>query len=179
MADEVAAGQVAQMPQQALESHARERIAAGFSLREVTNEYLLLKECILIDDQSRQLHSDELVLLNRGIDEAIARAAASFAALQAAGVNEHELLKQLDTHKRLLDAVLSNLPVGIALSEAPSGKFILNKALESIWAGQRPAGSVGGPRHYRRFHPDGREYGPEEVARRSSAARRRSARPRN
>lgn len=58
----------------------------------------------------------------------------------------------------LLDAVLTQSPHGILISDA-NGKLILqNPASERIWGGSAPADDVEGWVQYRAFHADGRPY---------------------
>ncbi len=65
---------------------------------------------------------------------------------------ERELARQ----QAVLQAVLAELPVGVMIAEAPSGKLLLsNQEVERIWG---PPASDGWPG----CHPDGRPYAPEE-----------------
>jgi signal transduction histidine kinase len=74
------------------------------------------------------------------------------------------LQEREQAQKRLLDAILVQLPVGVAVAEAPSGRLILgNEALEHVW--RHPfiyAPDMKGYREYRGFHPDGRPMEPHE-----------------
>ncbi|MFY0568718.1 histidine kinase dimerization/phospho-acceptor domain-containing protein [Archangium lansingense] len=68
------------------------------------------------------------------------------------------LQEREQAQKRLLDAILTQLPVGVAVAEAPSGRLILgNEAFERIW--RHPfiySPDTTGYREYQGFHPDGR-----------------------
>jgi signal transduction histidine kinase/PAS domain-containing protein len=72
--------------------------------------------------------------------------------------------KQIETERALLQAVLAQMPSGVVIAEAPSGKLILgNEQVEKIWRhGYVPAGDIEGYRAYAGFHADGRHYEPEE-----------------
>ncbi|HEX5505254.1 MAG TPA: PAS domain-containing protein, partial [Thermomicrobiales bacterium] len=63
-----------------------------------------------------------------------------------------------------LDAVIRQLPVGVVVAEAPSGRLLLgNEQVARIW--RQPSMSAEDERGYARyqgFHPDGRPYQPEE-----------------
>jgi PAS domain S-box-containing protein len=76
---------------------------------------------------------------------------------------EVERLRAITRQERgLLDALLSESPHGIIVSDA-QGKLILqNRAAERIWAGSATADNVEGWGRYRAFHPDGRPFSPED-----------------
>ncbi|WP_437756840.1 ATP-binding protein [Sorangium sp. So ce1389] len=76
---------------------------------------------------------------------------------------EVERLRAITRHERgLLDALLSESPHGIIVSDA-QGKLILqNRASERIWAGSSTAENVEGWGRYRAFHPDGRPFAAED-----------------
>ncbi|MBE9225910.1 PAS domain-containing protein [Phormidium sp. LEGE 05292] len=75
-----------------------------------------------------------------------------------------ELLKQLESERGLLEAVLQQMPGGVIIAEAPSGKLILgNKQVEQIWRKQFvPSDNVEQYDRYPGFHPDGKLYQAEE-----------------
>lgn len=75
-----------------------------------------------------------------------------------------ELMRQLEAERALLAAVLQQLPSGVIIAEAPSGKLILgNQQVEQIWRHPfRASAEVEEYREYKGFHPDGRLYAPEE-----------------
>jgi len=74
------------------------------------------------------------------------------------------LAAQLERERALLEAVLQQMPSGLFVAEAPSGRLILaNEQAARIWG--RPttlSESVAGYGDYQGFHPDGRPYAPEE-----------------
>ena len=63
-----------------------------------------------------------------------------------------------------LETVLRQLPVGVIIAEAPSGKLIRgNEEVERIWKhGFIQSGEIGHYEAYKGFHPDGRPYLPHE-----------------
>ncbi|HEY9301986.1 MAG TPA: PAS domain-containing protein, partial [Phormidium sp.] len=75
-----------------------------------------------------------------------------------------ELLKQLNSERSLLEAVLQQMPGGVIIAEAPSGKLILgNKQVEQIWRKSFiRSDNVEQYREYVGFHPDGNLYRPEQ-----------------
>lgn len=75
-----------------------------------------------------------------------------------------ELLTQLESERSLLEAVLQQMPGGVIIAEAPSGKLILgNKQVEEIWRNPFiPSDNVEQYRQYSGFHPDGKLYQAEE-----------------
>jgi PAS domain S-box-containing protein len=70
------------------------------------------------------------------------------------------LLEQLDNERRLLEAVLNQMPGGVVIAEAPSGKLILsNEQAEDIF--RQPILPLKSTEEYIRFklfHPDGRAF---------------------
>ncbi|AUX20250.1 two-component hybrid sensor and regulator [Sorangium cellulosum] len=76
---------------------------------------------------------------------------------------EAERLRAITRHERgLLDALLSESPHGIIVSDT-QGKLILqNRASERIWAGSSSAENVEGWGRYRAYHPDGRPFEAED-----------------
>src|SRR6266849_2007302 len=75
------------------------------------------------------------------------------------------LLEQVRAERALLEAVLQQMPSGVILAEAPTGKLILgNKQVESIWRHAfLQAAQVSQYGQFTGFHPDGRLYQPEEL----------------
>jgi signal transduction histidine kinase len=68
------------------------------------------------------------------------------------------------SQRRQLDTILAQLPVGVAVAEAPSGRLLLgNQSFEHIW--RRPflyLPDVASYREFTGFHPDGRPLEPHE-----------------
>ena len=86
-------------------------------------------------------------------------------ARQQAEAEREGLLNELATERALLETVLYQLPVGVIIAEAPSGKLLLGNAqLEHIW--QQSFSGEENFLHtasaYPGFHTDGRPYAPEE-----------------
>ncbi|QRN97812.1 PAS domain S-box protein [Archangium violaceum] len=79
-----------------------------------------------------------------------------------AEAEEHR--RQLEQEHRRLKAVLQQLPQGVLLAEAPSGRILMaNEQMERIH--RRPVPPDWGPEQYTAFtgfHPDGRPYLPDE-----------------
>jgi PAS domain S-box-containing protein len=75
-----------------------------------------------------------------------------------------QLLEQLEMERGRLEAILQQMPAGVAIADASSGQVILgNEQLASIlrYPSYTPNGTVRYDR-YQGFHPDGRPYTPEE-----------------
>ena len=67
-------------------------------------------------------------------------------------------LNRLEIEKRQLSAIVENIPAGIIIAEAPSGKFLrANKQVANIWRYPQTA-SADEFKKYKGFHPDGRSY---------------------
>jgi len=74
------------------------------------------------------------------------------------------LIEELHAGKRRIEAVLANMPAGVIIAEAPSGKLVMgNEQVERIF--RHPflkSGEIGDYKEYRGFHLDGRPYEPED-----------------
>lgn len=75
-----------------------------------------------------------------------------------------QLLEQLEMERSRFEAVLRQLPTGVIIAEAPSGKLILgNEQVEQIWRHSFfESESIDQYREYFGFHGDGRPLQPEE-----------------
>ena len=75
-----------------------------------------------------------------------------------------ELLRRIEVERELLEAVLKQMPSGIIIAEAGTGRLILgNEQVERIWAHSfLAAAEIGEYSAYKGFHPDGRPLEPEE-----------------
>jgi PAS domain S-box-containing protein len=92
-------------------------------------------------------------------------------ALARALAQQHEAATELarasaaeQAYRQLLEAVVNEMPVGVIVAEAPSGRIVIDNAeMNRIMRGQAPSdGSLARVRPYRGFHADGRPYRPEE-----------------
>ena len=74
------------------------------------------------------------------------------------------LIEQLAASASRLEAVVQQMPVGVAISEAPSGKLLLHndEAVRVLHHPLLPSDSVKDYAQYGAFHPDGQPYKPEE-----------------
>lgn len=78
---------------------------------------------------------------------------------------EHKRLQgELVGQERFLEAVLQQMPVGIIVAEAPGGRLYLSnrKVAELLRHPFYPSAAVEQYVQYKGFHPDGRQYMPEE-----------------
>ena len=75
-----------------------------------------------------------------------------------------ELVEQLATERAHLEAVLRQMPGGLIIANAPSGKLLLgNEQVEQIWRHRfLQADSINQYGEYKGFHPDGTALKPEE-----------------
>ncbi|GAB4234453.1 MAG: hypothetical protein Kow00121_62230 [Elainellaceae cyanobacterium] len=75
-----------------------------------------------------------------------------------------QLALQVEAERSLLETVLQQMPAGVIIAEAPSGKLILgNNQVERIWRHPFLASKeIEEYREYKGFHSDGRPYKPEE-----------------
>lgn len=74
------------------------------------------------------------------------------------------LIEQLAASASRLEAVVQQMPVGVAMSEAPSGKLLLHndEAVRILHQPLLPSDSIKDYFQYGAFHPDGQPYKPEE-----------------
>lgn len=86
------------------------------------------------------------------------------AALGASEEERETLARRIAAERALLEAVVRQMPAGVIIAEAPSGRLILgNEQLERIWRHEfLPSADVEQYREYRGFHPDERPYEPHE-----------------
>jgi signal transduction histidine kinase len=91
------------------------------------------------------------------------RATALIARAQLAA-QERAARREAQEARTRLEAIVQQLPAGVAIAEAPSGRLVLGNAeFERIWGHPFiPASSIPEYQHYRGFHRDGRPYAPEE-----------------
>ena len=83
----------------------------------------------------------------------------------SAVVNERKMASSERDRERLkLETVVSQMPAGMFIAEAPSGKLLLgNRQAEQIWRHPfLPADTIKGYEKYKGFHSDGTPYKPEE-----------------
>jgi PAS domain S-box-containing protein len=105
---------------------------------------------------------DELGDLAETFNTMAARLEDSFANLES---RVAERTAELESERARLEAVLQQMPSGVIIAEAPSGRLVLgNEQVERIWRHPfRPAGNIDDyPHQYQIFHPDGRPYQLEE-----------------
>jgi len=84
--------------------------------------------------------------------------------LRNAEAEREKLLEELLAQHQKLTEVLRQMPAGVIIAEAPSGKLIMgNGRVAQIWRHEfLPSTNVEEYRAYKGFHPDGRPYEPQE-----------------
>ncbi|GAC1369471.1 MAG: hypothetical protein NVS2B12_21770 [Ktedonobacteraceae bacterium] len=120
------------------------------SHKDGTARYILASVSIVKDQDGNVLG---MVAANRDISERKRREE-----------ENKRLLQQLQIERAQLEAVLQQMPSGVIIAEALSGKLILeNKQVEEIWRQPMPeVASISDYTKYQGFHPDGRAYKAEE-----------------
>ncbi len=100
--------------------------------------------------------SDDLLAALAGIADAVAVGIDR----DRASEDRERLLAQLDSQRTLMEAVIEQMPSGLIVAEAPSGRLVLgNRQLERILRHPFSAGGeMGDYRDHAGFHPDGRPY---------------------
>jgi PAS domain S-box-containing protein len=81
-----------------------------------------------------------------------------------AAAERERLLRELRSQGALFEAVLRQMPAGLLIAEAPSGRLVFsNDEVERIWAGSPGAvADVAGYAAYRGFRDDGSELRPQD-----------------
>lgn len=104
--------------------------------------------------------ADDYLIKPFSARELLARVGAN---LEMARVRQ-ESARRVEAERAFLEAVLQQMPAGVIIAEAPSGRFILsNEQVAQIL--RHPFVSVAAIEeyeHYKGFHPDGRRYKPDE-----------------
>ncbi|MBX6343063.1 MAG: PAS domain-containing protein, partial [Thermomicrobiaceae bacterium] len=100
--------------------------------------------------------------VNGGVDNVLALVQESVA--PGAPAAWEDLVAELHAAHARLEAVIQQMPAGVIIAEAPSGRLILgNDQVRRIWRQPfYPSDSIPDYDAYRGFHPDGRPYRPEE-----------------
>ncbi|CAA9294503.1 MAG: hypothetical protein AVDCRST_MAG77-5047 [uncultured Chloroflexi bacterium] len=80
------------------------------------------------------------------------------------GTEKDRMLAQLEEERRRQRAVLEQMPAGVAIAEAPSGRLVLHnaEAVRLLRHPMLPAAEVSGYGAYGALHPDGTPYLPGE-----------------
>jgi PAS domain S-box-containing protein len=84
---------------------------------------------------------------------------------RAAELERYQLLEELERERSRLNAILQQMPVGVLIAEAPSGKVLFgNEELGRILRRPFSAGLESNEHQegWRGFHPDGQPYQPED-----------------
>ncbi|HEY8517062.1 MAG TPA: ATP-binding protein [Candidatus Binatia bacterium] len=83
---------------------------------------------------------------------------------ERAGRERQQLLETVSLERKLLTAVLEQMPLGVMIAQAPSGRVVLhNQQLTRLFgAPPAPPGAALGAGGPRALHPDGRPYAAEE-----------------
>jgi PAS domain S-box-containing protein len=115
------------------ETHAAERLKAGFTIEQLISEYRALRSSVLslwANSMRSGLATDpdDVTRFNEAIDQALAESVGRYAQISK---------EQAESERRRLDAVLEAAPVGIALADI-NGKLILDNPENRLIWGERP-----------------------------------------
>ncbi len=108
----------------------------------------------------------EAAVTNLLDDPDVSAVVCTFRDVNEARLQEEErlrILDQLERERARFEAVLQQMPAGVGIAEAPSGRIVLgSKKLEHIFRFPTPElDSVESYAQYQGFHPDGSPYQPE------------------
>ncbi|MEO5657908.1 MAG: PAS domain-containing protein [Nitrospiria bacterium] len=83
---------------------------------------------------------------------------------KAADTQREELLAQLESERGRLEAVLRQMPAGVVIAEAPTGRLVLanDQVREIFRQASVPLMGFGVDEGYQGLYPDGRAYAPDE-----------------
>lgn len=129
----------------------------GAAMREITGERAIASAPLIVDgepigalhvgfDAPRELSREEIGDL-RAIAEVTAEA-----------IRRIRLTDAERRSRRVLEAVIDQMPLGVILAGARGELTIMNAESRRIWGGIQPASSVFEYAGYRAFHPDGEPY---------------------
>ncbi|HOG45317.1 MAG TPA: ATP-binding protein [Anaerolineae bacterium] len=158
--------------------HALERLRQHMRLGDLVREYQIIREEIwhalrryLSGIPTEDVY-DIAENLDAALDTMITISTATYGdelqralARTEAGLEERRrLLGELEAQRMRVQTVLEQMPSGVFVAEAPTGRLILgNRQAAEIW--RQPfitAATAEEYRTYHGFHPDGRPYAPEE-----------------
>lgn len=75
-----------------------------------------------------------------------------------------QLLEELDSKQKFLEAVLQQMPAGVIIAEAPSGRVLMmNEQVPTVLRGSPVKAQKEEYTNYQYFHSDGQPYSPEEL----------------
>ncbi len=84
--------------------------------------------------------------------------ARTFANVAAASIGRARATRAHRQARRLVEAVIAHMPIGVAVTDTAGALTLSNPALDAIWAGRRSARALDEYGEWAGFHPDGRRY---------------------
>ncbi len=143
--------------------------------------HLRVSQGVLQDDLQREyriLHSEMWAALEQDLSDVEARDVFRLSAVldsivgviatiggRVCGDELRQVIDQLETERSTLEAILRQMPSGVVIAEAPSGRLILgNEQSERIFGEPfQPSAEVAEYAEWPIFHPDGQPYIPEQM----------------
>ena len=120
------------------ETHAAERLLAGFTIDQLVSEYRALRASVLNlwgEAYQNTLLTDpeDITRFNEAIDQALAESVSRFSELTT---------ERADVERQRLDAILQAVPVGIGMADQSGKMRLLNFENKRIWGEHPPAENV-------------------------------------
>ena len=120
------------------ESHASERLHAGFTINQLLSEYRALRASVLklwgeASDNTLLTDPVDITRFNEAIDQALAESVSRFSDL----TTERVLIE-----RERLEAVLQAVPVGIGMADKSGKMQLLNFETKRIWGDHPPSENV-------------------------------------
>lgn len=99
----------------------------------------------------------------RALDENLRSVIAALGEHFGLALDRAELFEAAEAEQERLLALMQQLPVGVAIAEAPSGRIVaVNARATEIWRVEPFSGPISDVSDVVAFHPDGRRYAPED-----------------
>ncbi|MEP6573213.1 MAG: PAS domain S-box protein, partial [Gemmatimonadota bacterium] len=142
----------------------RERVAAAFLTRVYQGHYAEEYRIVRPDGSIRWVRDRAVPILSEEEPGRVAGVASDITERKQAETAREMLLGALEDSRKRLEVIIEQMPVGVILAEAPSGKLLLgNRQVDEMWRHAFLASAdIAEYRVYRGFHADGRPYEPEE-----------------
>jgi PAS domain S-box-containing protein len=133
------------------ETHAEERLLAGFSIDQLVSEYRALRASVLrlwAMKSPAALSTDhrDVMRFNEAIDQALAESVSRFSTLTMA---------RAETERQRLNAILEAAPVGIGMADKSGTMRLLNFENTRIWGEHPPSTHVGELADWKAWWADG------------------------
>lgn len=125
---------------------------------------LLQQRLAALPEQERQSLEQEVAAVGAAAEALVGQASAQFTHHEDLTEERDQLLAQLSVERGWLDAIVQQMPLGISIAEAPSGRLVRHNdaAVELLGHPMLPTNDYLGYAQYNAFHKDGTRYRAED-----------------